>query len=137
MHLHYFRNITRSPVTTMTALLAETIGTAVLSFVIFSLTNPKNDAIDDTFIPPVIGLTVGALIACIAPLTQAGFNPARDFGPRIVAFLAGWRAVAFTKAWVYIVGPIVGALGGAFLADRILYSPTSDEEKKEQWRASK
>ena len=104
------------------ALVTETIGTGVLSFVVFSLTNPKNDAVDDKFIPLVVGLTVGALVSCIAPLTQAGFNPARDFGPRCIAWLAGWKAVAFKKAWVYVLGPLMGALGGAFLSDRILYA---------------
>lgn len=74
------------------------------------------------FAPPLIGLTVGSLIAVLAPLTQAGFNPARDFGPRIVAFLAGWKEVAFQGCWVYIVGPIVGAVIGALLADRVLYA---------------
>mmetsp|Transcript_1929 Transcript_1929/g.4438 ORF Transcript_1929/g.4438 Transcript_1929/m.4438 type:complete len:402 (-) Transcript_1929:1044-2249(-) len=111
-----------SPVTTALALVSEAIGTGVLAFVVFSLTNPKNDAVDDKFIPVVIGLTVGALVSCIAPLTQAGFNPARDFGPRIIAWLAGWRAVAFKKAWVYILAPVVGALGGAFVSDRVLYA---------------
>lgn len=36
---------------------------------------------NSNFIPPLIGATVGALISVIAPLTQAGFNPARDLGP--------------------------------------------------------
>ncbi|KAG7355871.1 MIP family channel protein [Nitzschia inconspicua] len=110
-----------APVSMGVAFLAETIGTAILSFVIFSLTNEKNDGVKDSFIPPMIGLTVGALIAVLAPLTQAGFNPARDFGPRIVAWCAGWKTVAFTGWWVYIIGPIVGALLGAYVADKILY----------------
>ena len=67
-------------------------------------------------------MTVGGLIAVFAPLTQAGFNPARDFGPRIVAWFAGWRSVAFTNAWLYIVAPIVGAVFGAALADRVLFA---------------
>ena len=95
----------------------------MLAFVIFALTNPKNDAMkgNDGFIPPLIGLTVGALIAVLAPLTQAGFNPARDFGPRIVSFLAGWKAVAFQNWWVYVLAPMVGAPLGAALADKVLY----------------
>lgn len=101
--------------------MAEAVGTSILSFVIFTLTNKKNDGVKDSFIPPLIGLTVGALIAVLAPLTQAGFNPARDFGPRLVAWCAGWKTVAFTGAWVYIVGPIVGAVLGASLADKVLY----------------
>ena len=98
------------------------IGTGILSFVIFSLTNKKNDGVKDGFIPPLIGLTVGALIAVLAPLTQAGFNPARDFGPRIVAWFAGWKTVAFTGAWVYILAPIAGAVLGAVAADKVLYA---------------
>ena len=112
----------RSPVTTLVAFLAESVGTGILAFVIFALTNPKNDAVKGGFIPPLIGLTVGGLIAVLAPLTQAGFNPARDFGPRIVAWFAGWKTVAFANAWLYIVAPIVGAVVGAALADRILFA---------------
>jgi glycerol uptake facilitator protein len=48
-------------------------------------------------------------------------NPARDFGPRIVAYFAGWDLVAFQGWWVYMFAPIIGAtLGGAF-ADKVLY----------------
>eukprot|EP00536_Pseudo-nitzschia_multiseries_P006202 jgi/Psemu1/239177/estExt_Genewise1.C_1290038 len=110
------------PVTTVTAFLAESIGTAILAFVIFALTHPKNDTMKSGFVPPLIGLTVGGLIAVFAPLTQAGFNPARDFGPRIVAWFAGWKTVAFSSSWLYIVAPIIGAIAGAALADRVLYS---------------
>jgi len=115
-----------SPVSTATAFLAEVMGTGILSFVIFALTNSKNDGVKGGFIPPLIGLTVGALIAVLAPLTQAGFNPARDFGPRIVAWFAGWHLVAFTKCWVYIIGPIIGALLGASVADHLLYPEDSE-----------
>lgn len=106
----------------MTAFIAESIGTAIIAFVIFALTHPKNETMKSGFIPPLIGLTVGGLISVLAPLTQAGFNPARDFGPRIVAWFAGWKTVAFTNAWLYIIAPIVGAVCGAALADRVLYA---------------
>ena len=46
---------------------------------------------DDALAPVFIGLTVTSIIALIAPLTQAGLNPARDLGPRLVAWLAGWE----------------------------------------------
>mmetsp|Transcript_22752 Transcript_22752/g.48118 ORF Transcript_22752/g.48118 Transcript_22752/m.48118 type:complete len:183 (+) Transcript_22752:521-1069(+) len=115
-----------SPVTTLTAFLAESVGTAILAFVIFALTHPKNDTMKSGFVPPLIGLTVGGLIAVFAPLTQAGFNPARDFGPRIVAWFAGWKTVAFRSSWLYIVAPIVGAIVGAALADRVLYADGGD-----------
>lgn len=112
-----------NPITTATAFFAEAFGTGVLAFVIFSLTNPRNDVQKNkVFVPPLIGATVGALICVIAPLTQAGFNPARDFGPRIVAWLAGWKGVAFTKWWLYVLAPLVGAPIGAAIADKVLYA---------------
>jgi glycerol uptake facilitator protein len=108
------------------AFAVEAFGTAILSAVIFSLTHPRNDTTQQLFIPPLIGGTVGALICTLAPLTQAGFNPARDFGPRIVAYVAGWKSVAFLPigSWfVYIVAPIVGAVLGASFVDGVLYRP--------------
>eukprot|EP00543_Licmophora_paradoxa_P007075 CAMPEP_0202456698 /NCGR_PEP_ID=MMETSP1360-20130828/13893_1 /ASSEMBLY_ACC=CAM_ASM_000848 /TAXON_ID=515479 /ORGANISM="Licmophora paradoxa, Strain CCMP2313" /LENGTH=322 /DNA_ID=CAMNT_0049076583 /DNA_START=45 /DNA_END=1013 /DNA_ORIENTATION=+ len=110
-----------SPVTTATAFLAEAFGTAVLAFVVFSLTNPKSKN-DGVYIPPLIGITVGALICTIAPLTMAGFNPARSLGPRIVSWFAGWKVVAFQKWWVYTLAPIIGASTGAIIADKVLYA---------------
>jgi MIP family channel proteins len=111
-----------APVTTATAFFAEAFGTAVLAGVIFALTHKGNDTVKhNVYIPPFIGMTVGGLITVIAPITQAGFNPARDFGPRIVAYLAGWHSVAFLNCWVYIVAPIVGAPLGALLVDKVLY----------------
>ena len=111
------------PVSTATAFFAEAFGTGVLAFVIFGLTHPRSDAqTKKVYIPPLIGATVGALICVIAPLTQAGLNPARDLGPRIVAWLAGWKGVAFTKWWLYVSAPIVGAPIGAALAENLMNS---------------
>jgi len=106
------------------AFTAEAYGTAVLAFVIFALTNPKNEttARYPFLVPPLIGATVGALISVIAPLTQAGFNPARDFGPRIVALLCGWKSIAMQGWWVYVVAPVIGAVLGGFVAEKVLYS---------------
>lgn len=40
--------------------------------------------------PILIGRTVTAVIGVLAPLTEAGLNPAWDFGPRLFVYLAGW-----------------------------------------------
>jgi glycerol uptake facilitator protein len=54
-------------------------------------------------------------------LTQACFNPARDFGPRVVAWAAGWDTIAIPGPngsgffTVYILAPIAGAIAGGGL----------------------
>lgn len=103
---------------------AELIGTAILAFVVFAVTDDRNPGRPQNGQAPIfIGLTVAALISVIAPLTQACFNPARDFGPRVFAALAGWGGVALPGfadvGWltVYIVAPIAGAAFGGAVYD--------------------
>jgi hypothetical protein len=55
-----------------------------------------------------------------AHLTQAGCNPARDFGPRMIAGSAECKGIAFHGWWVYVIAPIIGAPIGAFVADKFL-----------------
>lgn len=96
------------------ALGAEAFGTFLLVLMIFALTEGCNvGRPDSTLAPLFIGLAVGSIISLIAPLTQAGLNPARDFGPRMVAWLMGWRTASFPDQiggffWVYILGPVIG-----------------------------
>lgn len=116
-----------APVSVAQAFAAEAFGTAILAAVIFAVTHPRNKETNAVPPPMVIGGTVGALICVLAPLTQAGFNPARDFGPRIVAYAAGWTQVAFRSCWLYIVAPMLGAIFGAAFIDKVLYATGSDK----------
>lgn len=109
------------------AFLAEVIGTLILALVVLAVTDERNRSWPGPLLAPAfIGLTVAALIMVIAPLTQACFNPARDFGPRLVAWLAGWGSMALPGPrglgflTVYIVAPILGALLGGALYSFLL-----------------
>jgi len=105
-------------VTLPLAMLAEGVGTALLAFVIFMVTDERNSGRPAGHLAPLfIGLTVSLLISILAPISQAGFNPARDLGPRLVAYLAGWGHIAIPGPHggfftVYILSPILGALLG-------------------------
>jgi len=115
----------------------EAMGTAILMFMILALTDDRNPARPPAGLAPFfIGFTVASLISVFAPLTQAGWNPARDFGPRIVAVLAGWGSAAIPGPnggfWVYIVGPIVGAPIGALVYD-FLIRPGLPSVEPERW----
>jgi glycerol uptake facilitator protein len=106
-------------VTPLRAVGVEAFGTAVLVFVIFALTDARRAPVSSALTPLLVGFTVAVLISLFAPLTQAAWNPARDLGPRLVAFAAGWGEIAIPGPrngfWVYIVGPLLGGLGGGAL----------------------
>jgi glycerol uptake facilitator protein len=112
-----------------TAALAEAIGTFVLVAMIFLLTEGCNVGRPAEGVSPVfIGGTVTMIISVFAPITQAGLNPARDFGPRLVAYLAGWASVAIPGPQggflvVYVAAPLLaGAAAAAFF--RLLVVPS-------------
>jgi len=112
-------------VTVAKALFVEGWGTFLLAFVIFGLTNRYNKVGLGAGVPFMIGMTVAVNLALYAPITQAGWNPARDFGPRLVAYFAGWGEVAIPGPrngfWIYIVGPCFGGPLGAVLAELLLW----------------
>ena len=109
------------------AMLLEGVGTFILMLVILLLINSKK--MNEKLIPISIGLTVGILIVFIAPYTQAGFNPFRDFGPRLVSYFFGWTETAFSLPdngfWtVYVLSPILGANLAAIVHSRLLKKKT-------------
>src|SRR5690606_19129775 len=82
-------------VSSIQAMGAEAIGTCLLVFFIVALTDARNRSRPNgTSFAPFIGLTVAVIIAVVAPLTQAGLNPARDFGPRLFSYFVGWGDIA-------------------------------------------
>ncbi len=118
------------------AFAVEAFGTAVLALVIFAVIDRRNVSLPSKGMAPFfIGFTVAVLISLFAPITQAGWNPARDFGPRLVALAAGWSEIAVpgprSGFWVYILGPLVGAPIGAAVWDYVVRPGLKDvkEEK--------
>ena len=109
-----------------TAFLAEFLGTLFLALAVFALTDEHNTGAPPGYLAPVfIGLAVAILISVIAPLTQACFNPARDFGPRLFAYAAGWGRVALPGPnglhvfTVYLIAPLSGAVAGGGVYQRL------------------
>jgi glycerol uptake facilitator-like aquaporin len=73
-----------------------------------TLVNPRGDR---RFAALVIGWTLGVAVMCIAPLTGAGLNPARAFGPA----LFGGFGPAGDWLLAFVVGPVLGAVVAAQL----------------------
>ncbi|MDB4491846.1 aquaporin [bacterium] len=110
-----------------TACFAEALGTALLALAIFGFTSRTNGGAPGPLTPVALGITLTTLICIFAPLTQAGFNPARDLAPRFFSFLVGWKDIPFTAnglGWltVYVVSPCVGAVLGGLVGSRLRYS---------------
>ena len=105
-------------ITPSSAFIAEMIGTAMLAFIVSTVTHERNTARPPSAMGAVIiGVGVAAIISVVAPLTQAGLNPARDFGPRLVSYFLGWGEIAIPGPrngffTVYILAPICGAVIG-------------------------
>jgi glycerol uptake facilitator protein len=101
------------------AFLVEAVITAVMMGLIMALTDDGNGLPRGPMAPLLIGLLIAVIGGSMGPLTGFALNPARDFGPKLFAWLAGWGNVAFTGGrdipyfLVPIFGPIVGASLGA------------------------
>jgi len=105
-------------VTASHAFLDETILTAALLFGIFAITCQYNtQAPQANTSALIIGLLVATIGASAGYLDAWAINPARDLGPRIFAWLAGWGQSAFPAPshywWVPIAAPLLGGLIGA------------------------
>jgi MIP family channel proteins len=96
--------------TTLQGMGLEALGTFFLVWAIMGVAvNPS--AIKD-WSGLVIGGTLGFAVMIMAPMTGAGFNPARALGPAIVANEFGG-----TGRWLllYVLAPLIGALVAVFL----------------------
>jgi len=102
------------------AFLDQIVGTAILLFCVFAITDSRNTSPLSNMAPVVVGFLVVAI--GMAWGTNAGYaiNPARDFGPRLASYFTGystaWRdQYGQLYWWVPIVAPLLGGVLGAFL----------------------
>jgi MIP family channel proteins len=93
------------------AFVVEILITFILVFVVMAVAT--DDRAPAAIAPIAVGfaLAVGVFIA--GPVTGGSVNPARSLGPMIVAG-------DLTSVWLYILGPIIGAVLAALLYQRFL-----------------
>jgi glycerol uptake facilitator protein len=105
-------------ITPLHALGDQVVLTALLMLGIFAVTEERN------LLAPmansgalIIGLLVATIGASDGYLEAWALNPARDFGPRLFAWMMGWGAQALPAPgnywWVPIAGPLMGGVVGA------------------------
>jgi MIP family channel proteins len=101
------------------AMLVEGVGAFFLIWAVVGVAvNP--DALRE-WAGLVIGGTLGLIVMVAAPLTGAGFNPARAFGPALASGTFDPNAGKWLL--VYVLAPLIGALLAAFVYMQMFILP--------------
>jgi glycerol uptake facilitator protein len=106
-------------------LIDQIVGTAFLLMFVAALTDRRNLAPLGNLTPWLVGLAVAAIGMSYGANAGYAINPARDFGPRLFAAIAGWGDVALPGNgsgfsfyfWIPIIGPLVGGVLGILVYD--------------------
>lgn len=116
-----FTTFPNAKITILQAFMTEFFITALLLMAILALTDNDNGAPRGAMAPFLIGVVVAIIGGSFGPLTGFSMNAARDFGPRLFAFLAGWGPDIMTGGrsipyfLIPLTAPILGGLAGSFL----------------------
>lgn len=109
--------------TMISALVIEAILTFVFVSVVLCVTSKKEETSNN-------GLIIGATLALVhifgIPFTGTSVNPARSFGPALLTT----NNLALEQLWVFIVGPLVGAIVAALFFRFVI--DTKEKTKKEK-----
>ena len=93
-------------VSTVSALLVETLFTFALAYVVLNVAVSKRAA-GNSYFGLAIGMTVAAAAFAGGGISGGAFNPAVGIGPTIInASMGGGN---WSCLWLYLVGPVVGA----------------------------
>jgi len=115
----YFHNV-------LGPVVDEIVGTFFLLTFIFAVTDENGLAVGSNLTPLVVGFVVLAIGISFGANSGYAINPARDFGPRLFAWIAGWGKLALpgNYGWIndYFWVPIIAPLIGAALA-AVFYDP--------------
>jgi glycerol uptake facilitator protein len=106
------------------AALAEFLGTGLLLLAIIGIVDSRSP---DHLAGLVIGGAVVGIILVFGPVTGASLNPARAFGPELVAAIAGGTTFWTQYLPVYLLPGLLGAAGAVFMYD-FLAKPRLVEE---------
>jgi glycerol uptake facilitator protein len=110
-------------------LIDQIVGTAFLLIFVAAISDNRNQAPKSNMAPMVVGLAVAAIGMSYGANAGYAINPARDFGPRLFSFFAGWGKVALPGSynvggfhfsnywWIPIIGPLVGGIIGVLVYD--------------------
>jgi glycerol uptake facilitator protein len=110
-------------------LIDQIVGTGFLLLFVVAVIDQRNTAVGSNLGPLIIGFVVAAIGMSFGANAGYAINPARDFGPRLFAYFAGWGNVALPGSysapgfsfswyfWIPIAGPLIGGVIGVVVYD--------------------
>lgn len=108
-------------------IVAEALGTFLLLLAIMALAVDRRAPAGWAGL--MIGLSVTGVVLVMGPVTGASLNPARTFGPYLVATLFG-ADTPWADLVVYVAGPLLGAVAAVFTYD-VVARPRDAEDGTE------
>ncbi|WIF72417.1 MIP/aquaporin family protein [Proteus vulgaris] len=108
------------------AFVVEIIIAVILVGLILALTDDGNGVPKGPLAPLLIGILIAVIGGAFGPLTGFALNPARDFGPKLVAYFAGWGDIALTGGrdipyfLVPMIAPFIGGILGALAYRKLI-----------------
>lgn len=103
-------------------LIDQIVGTGLLVSLLFALADLLPQKHTQWLTPLAVSLLIMVMGIAFGGMHGYALNPARDFGPRLFAGIAGFKNTGFAQGiwWVPILGPIVGGVLGAVLYQRFI-----------------
>ncbi|MFC8258855.1 MIP/aquaporin family protein [Streptomyces sp. NPDC057291] len=110
-------------------LVDQIVGTAFMLIFIMAVIDMRNPAVRIYLGPLVIGFAVAAIGLSYGANAGYAINPARDLGPRLFAWAAGWQELALPGTspgsfhdyfWIPLVGPLIGGVIGVLIYDLVI-----------------
>lgn len=104
------------------SLLDQVVGTGLLVGLSLAIGEPKNPFTSPALQPLLTALVVVALGVSWGGMHGYAINPARDLGPRLFTFVAGFQNTGFANGifLVPLLGPLLGGLLGALGYERLI-----------------
>jgi MIP family channel proteins len=105
-------------------LIDQIVGTAIFVVCLFALSDKRNLAPGANLTPLLVGAVVLVVGITLGYNSGYAINPARDLGPRLFTYLAGWGGEVFRAGhgwwWVPIAGPMIGGPLGGIIYDLLI-----------------
>ncbi|XP_037018286.2 aquaporin-10 [Artibeus jamaicensis] len=96
--------------------LDQVLGTGILVVGILAIVDKQNKGVPAGLEPVAVGLLILTIGLSMGVNCGCPLNPARDLGPRLFTYVAGWGPEVFSAGhgwwWVPVVAPMVGATLG-------------------------